>query len=248
MDRSRPSVIVALIATAGCAPVGAGHPMVTDRPDFTESAVAVAPGRVQVEAGYAFTDVEDAERHDVGEALARVGVGGSVELRLGLGSYGIEHPAGSPSVRELTGASIGAKVRLPTAGAADDVALILATTVPIDNDLGDPGWTPSAVLAASRAVGSAGLGANLGYTDSETADGRGEILASVAVGFPLALRLGSFVEVYGHRPLGGGDTRAVMDAGLTLGIGPDVQLDLRVGRSVIGSVETTVGAGISLRR
>jgi hypothetical protein len=61
--------------------------MVTDRPDFTESASVVPRGRVQLEAGYTYARDEDAgvlAAHSYPEALARIGVvDDRLELRLG---------------------------------------------------------------------------------------------------------------------------------------------------------------------
>ena len=141
--------------------------------------------------------------------------------------------------------------------AAIVTALIVATTVPVptESELADPGWTPSAVLAPAWSAGATGLGAKLGYTHTETPGGTqghtpagtGELLASVAVGIPLADHVGSFVELYGFVPFGGSG-RLVGDAGLTLTLGPDAQLDLRAGPSLAGSTETTVGVGLSIRR
>lgn len=234
-------------AATGCASGRTAGPMVTDRPDFTESASTVEPGHAQVEAGYTYTDAVGVHHHEVGEVLARVGVGDDAELRLGIGAYGIEDPDGAPSTRGLTGTAVGTKVRLPAGGLAEEVAVIVATTIPVDSELGDPGWTPSAVLAAAWTAGPTGLGANLGYAHTETVDGTGEMLASVAAGMPLADRIGSFVELYGFVPFGG-SRRLFADAGLTLTLSPNAQLDLRAGRSLVGPAETMVGVGVSVRR
>lgn len=228
----------------GCDP----GPLVTDRPDFTESATTVATGRIQVEAGYTVSDTEEATRHELGEALVRIGIGERTELRVGLGSWGVvDRPStGTAAVRGLTGAGLGAKMRLPAAGLASRAALIMATTVPVSSDLGDPGWTPSALLAAAWDGGAADLGANVGYAHVETADGRGELLASVAAGIPVTERVGSFLELYGHFPTAG-DVRAVADAGLTVSVTPGIQLDVRIGRSVVGAGETAFGTGLVVR-
>ncbi|MCL7971660.1 MAG: hypothetical protein M8866_06160, partial [marine benthic group bacterium] len=49
-------------------------PMITDRPDFTESASTVAPGRFQFELGYTFTRSGSENRHNFGELLVRLGI------------------------------------------------------------------------------------------------------------------------------------------------------------------------------
>ena len=57
----------------------AQQPLISDRPDFTESAATITPGRVQMEAGYTFARLEEVEGHAIGEILARIGVLSGVE-------------------------------------------------------------------------------------------------------------------------------------------------------------------------
>ncbi len=67
------------------------EPLVTDRPDFTESTEAVPAGHFQLEAGYTFTlDSEGKARaraHSVPELLLRIGVVEGFELRIGWDGY-----------------------------------------------------------------------------------------------------------------------------------------------------------------
>ena len=241
------------ILTVGCATAATPGPMVTDRPDFTESAATVAPGHAQLEAGYSRAVDGSLVTHEIGESLIRVGVTGATELRIGIGSWRIEDvdaPTGGSTADGLAGSSLGVKLRLPSTRAIPDAALLLATTVPLSTRLGDPGWTPSAILAGAWSAGPVGLGANLGYAHAETTTGTGEVLGSVAAGlpFPPDDRVGLFIETYGVVPAGGGDALVVVDGGATLAVSADVQLDLRVGRAVSGASETVVGVGISVRR
>lgn len=221
--------------------------MVTDRPDFTESAATVTPGRVQVEAGYTLTGTDATTRQDVGEVLVRLGIGAASELRFGLGSYAVADPREGPTAAGLVGTSAGFKHRLPSTGIVPEAAVIIATTIPTSSELSEGSWAPSAVLAGAWTAGPVGLGANLGYAHVETADGRGEVLGSVAGGLPVGRRLGAFLEVYGHLRRAS-SLRATVDAGLTLTVTPDFQLDLRVGRSVRGPTQSFVGVGLALRR
>ncbi|MGH7563856.1 MAG: hypothetical protein ACREK5_05485, partial [Gemmatimonadota bacterium] len=54
-------------------------PLVTDRPDFTESALTVPRGDPQLESGYTLTRADDADEHALGEVLLRIGVAGRLE-------------------------------------------------------------------------------------------------------------------------------------------------------------------------
>ena len=253
-------VMSTTLALGGCAagPGGAGPvdaapgPMVTDRPDFTESASTVAPGHAQLEAGYTRATGGSLVTHEIGETLVRVGLTGAAELRVGIGSWRIEapdDPAGT-TTSGLAGSSLGVKLRLPGTPLAPEAAVLVGTTVPVSTRFGDPGWTPSAVLAGAWSAGPVGLGANVGYAHAETDAGRGEILASVAAGFPFPPdeRVGLFLETWGVAPARGGDAQVVVDGGATFALSPDVQLDLRVGRAVSGRTETVVGVGVAVRR
>nr|NIP78950.1 transporter [Gemmatimonadota bacterium]NIQ53569.1 transporter [Gemmatimonadota bacterium]NIU73726.1 hypothetical protein [Gammaproteobacteria bacterium]NIX43867.1 hypothetical protein [Gemmatimonadota bacterium]NIY08081.1 hypothetical protein [Gemmatimonadota bacterium] len=156
--------------------------MTTDRPDFTESATAVRPGRVQLEAGYTVDRSDAGTEHSIGETLARVGIVPGTELRLGAGSYGVVSPADGPRRTGLREASIGVKVELPAGRLAEDLALLAGTAVPVPSDLGDERWSPSAVLAGAWTAGAVGLGANAGYAFTPADGIGGEWLASAAAG------------------------------------------------------------------
>ena len=77
-----------------------GEPLVTDRPDFTESAVAVGRGVVQVEFGYTFTERTSTDDNGVrtrvrtqtaGEQLMRAGFYADwLEFRLGMVPGGLD--------------------------------------------------------------------------------------------------------------------------------------------------------------
>lgn len=230
---------------AGCASAPAAGPMITDRPDFTESAATVGPGVVQLETGYTVTAGEGTEQ-TVGEALIRVGVAAGTELRLGPGSYGILTPEDGPRATGPEGASLGAKFELPKGSLAEGLALIVASAVPVPSDLGHDGWSPSGVLAAAWTVGPFDVGANAGYSYVFETGGGGEWLGSVAGGAPVSESLGLFFELYGFFPESE-NARGVVDGGLTLAVTPDLQLDLRAGRPLQGPGTFIVGLGFSTR-
>ena len=87
------------IAAAGVLTAGAhaqnhnaiNQPLVTDRPDFTESTDAVPYGLFQLEVGYTFThDRESGVRnqtHTSPELLLRAGLAQDFELRIGWAGY-----------------------------------------------------------------------------------------------------------------------------------------------------------------
>jgi hypothetical protein len=227
-------------------------PLVGDRPDFTESAVTVAPGRTQVEAGATHTEADRTESQEFAEVLLRIGLGERIELRVGLNSYArVEEPGG----RDLTGfvdTSLGAKIALGEA-AGWTTAVLFGTTLPTGStEFREPHPQPDVVLAAERDLtGSVSLGTNFGYAYA-SADGVqfGEAFASAALGVGLSETTGAFFEFFGFvRASAGRPETYFLDAGITKGLGPDFQLDLRVGTGLNSAADDLfVGAGLIWRK
>lgn len=239
--------------------------LITDRPDFTESPVSVAPGRVQLEGGYTFSRLEDDRTHTVGELLARIGAVDRLEFRLGINSFVFRSepdsvdglPSGQlRSTRGLQDLTLGLKVELfrppPSKPGLPQLAILAGTSLPTGaSDIGARGVQPGALLAAGWDLAewlSATM--NVGYAYPEDEDGRfDELSGSVALGFGLTRRLGAFVEWFGLYPLPS-DREAAnnADAGFTYLLSPGVQLDARVGVGLDGPRPNFfVGAGASWR-
>jgi len=212
-------------------------PLVTDRPDFTESTVTVAPGRFQLESGHTFAKLGRTEAHTIGEVLVRVGLVERVEARIGLNSYTVAgSPDGAPDGAEDL--SLGFKWTLAARDAGTrrgepDVALLVEADLPTGAEkIGGDGVRPSAILALSWPLSERfDFGMNGGL---EYASGGGERFArasgSATAAFSLAEGLGVFAEVFALFPeeKGGPDTHFI-NAGLTLLAGPDLQFDGRIG-------------------
>lgn len=226
----------------------AADPMVTDRPDFTESTVAVE--RLQLEAGYTLDRTAGAEAHTLGEALLRLPAAPGVEVRLGLSSYRwADAAAGADG---FTDSSVGLKVRAGEGGpspALPSVAFLAGTTVPL-GDASPAGLQPFTKLAFGWELGPGlGLGANVGaaYLDDGTKRYE-EYSGSLALGVDAGGGVGLYLETYGFRPVGRPST-AFVDGGFTLKLTPDAQVDARVGTGVDGPAQDLVlGLGLSLRR
>lgn len=108
--------------------------LVTDRPDTTESSSVMAPGSVQIEAGWLYTenDDSDTEINEIPQTLVRIGVIDGVELRLGWAGYIDEGSGGASGVGD---GKIGTKVYLFEAdGNIPETALLVAISIPVGDD------------------------------------------------------------------------------------------------------------------
>lgn len=232
------------------------EPLVADRPDFTESTASVAPGRFQVESGYTLSRGGGTDTHAVGEVLVRVGLAPPLELRVAPGSYTVlDRPAGSDA--GLSNPALGAKATLLRPGpgaraAVPAVAVLAGTSLPVGAEAVSPdGAEPEAGVALGWELGGRlSLGANLRH-GRPVSDGErfGRTVATGALGLEATERLGAYVEVYTLRPDAPGSGPAdVLNGGLTLRLGPDAQLDARVG-GALGRTgpDLVLGAGFSWR-
>lgn len=243
-----------VLATAGAASAEDDDPLVGDRPDFTESAVTIAPGRVQVESGATHTDSGDAESQELGEVLVRIGLTPRLELRVGLPSYARVDGLRGNDPSGFTDASLGIKLALGEAGGWT-TALLAGTSLPTgSSEFRSSRAQPDVVLAAERDLtDSVALGTNVGFSYGYDSQGGGrftEFFASAALGLPLGESAGVFVELFGFVPSSsGGPESYFFDAGVTRGLGPDLQLDVRAGVGLNSAADDYfVGAGLIWRR
>jgi len=245
-------------------------PMVTDRPDRTESAATVAPGRIQLEGGWSLSSIDsgsgDVRDHAFGEALARIGLLDFLEARVGFGGFRSvdrdEKLPGEEDAGEPDGAadlSLGLKARLRRAGskAGPDVALLAGTTLPSgEAPFSSERADPEVRLAVDQELGagvSVGVNTGFAWESQEVRPGDRERLAdalyTVAFGYGVTDRLGAFVESFGFLPISDESAgRHSLDGGLTYGLRPNLQLDVSAGLGLDDDAEDWfVGAGISIR-
>ncbi|MBI4544464.1 MAG: transporter, partial [Gemmatimonadetes bacterium] len=230
-------------------------PLVTDRPDFTESVAVVPRGRLQAEAGYTFTRTGAQEEHALGEILLRIPAAERLELRLGLNSFvWTRGPGGDAAGRE--DASLGMKLRLaearPEAGVfGPGVAVLAALAVPTGSSaLREENLQPEAKLALGFELSDRlGLSSNLNYAYASDAGRRfHQLSGSLSLGYAVAPRLGSYLEVFGFAPDGpDGSEMACLNGGFTWLLSPDLQLDARAGIGLNGA-RPDYFAGVGLAR
>jgi hypothetical protein len=230
------------------------EPLVSDRPDFTESAATVAPGRVQLEGGWTFARVDELETHTLGETLARIGLIRHGELRLGLNSWADVDGPGDFADSGIQDLHLGAKfLLLETAGARPAAALLLGSSLPTGSDgIGAEHPDPEVILALAWGLTDIlSLGANLGHAWPHGDDDRfAQSWGSVSLGMAATGRIGLFLEWLGFdREEADGPGHAWMDAGLTCRLNDDLQVDARYGKGLSGrDPDYYLGVGLAVRR
>jgi hypothetical protein len=232
----------------------ADEPMITDRPDFTESSSAVPEATVQIEAGGTYVDIDDAEEGSLGEVLVRWGAVSGLEVRLGVGGFAWFDRAGSDG-SGLEAFGIGAKVNLARSASLlgdAEIALIVGAETPTGGEeTGADVWTPEAVMALGWDLGShLSLGANLGVARPTGGPERfTSAWVSGVLGVDLGREVGAFVELYGFNRLEpGGSASVTLQTGLTWGVAQDLQLDTRVARRLTeDGPNLLAGAGLAVR-
>ncbi|MCG3130245.1 MAG: hypothetical protein FLDDKLPJ_00999 [Phycisphaerae bacterium] len=225
-------------------------PLVTDRPDFTESTETVAPRWFQLEGGYTFTyDREGRQRrreHGAPELLLRAGLAERVELRLGWAGYAwtelredVARGGGRARGHEdwsqgAADVSFGLKVKLvDQAGLRPDFGVIAQATAPS----GSPGFSSGDVdpevklLWAYELTERLSLAGNVNLgVPTEEARRFVQSSASVSLAMSLAERVGAYAEYFGFYPNAhGADCAHSLNGGLTFLITEDFQLDVRAG-------------------
>lgn len=261
-------LLAALRAGVSLTPASAGAqatvpPLITDRPDQTESAVVVPRGSVQFELGG--THVFDSpgtgastRLSNVGAALLRIGIARPLELRVGFAGWHRAAPDGAPALHGFGDLDLGAKVVLAEgAGFSPAVALMGSVTVPSGHQaFRAAGVDPEFRAALSHELpGGVGLGYNVGAlwtTETDlagTESRRTDLLYTLTLARGLTQRLGAFVEGFGLVGVTDGrPTWHALDAGFTLALRANLQLDASAGVGLNEAAEDWfVGAGISVR-
>ena len=226
------------------------EPLITDRPDFTESTDAIPAGHFQLEAGYTFTyDREHKDRvrdHTAPEFLLRIGVIDDVELRLGWQGYSWtenQFVTRTRVGRRVTGEdwtdgahdlSIGFKLKLlEQDGLVPHFGILASMNIPVGSDVVSPGDVePGAILLwAYDLTDEVALAGNVGFASLNDAGERFfQTSASISLAVALTERLGGYVEYYGLYPNAeDSDAAHTLNCGLTFLINNNFQIDWRIG-------------------
>lgn len=232
------------IFTTGSLPT-AQDPIVTDRPDFTESSVVVPRGSLQIESGFTYErTTRNSTSSAYPETLLRYGLTDRLEMRVGLPNY--NRLEGQEGFDDLY---LGAKIQLGQTKSGIDFALIPAAFIPA----GRRGIRSEAVAPEIKATYAASLGiyALSGMVHVASVEEDGERVTpwqiTTSLGIPVKDRIGMFLEHIlaaqkGVRPA------HTVHSGFTYQPRPDRQFDIHYGFGLTPTApDFFIGAGFSIR-
>lgn len=232
--------------------------LVTDRPDQTESPLAVAPGYVQLELGWSYVEAGTVRLHSLPGTLARIGLARGLEARLGFAGWRHLEVSEAEATQGVGPLGLGVKGELLRGeGLKPAVALLGEVLLPTAAEgLGPTRVDPAVRLALAHELGEVvSVGYNVGVAwlseRSEARESRtfSQGLYTLSLGFALGRRVGAFAEAFGTVPLSDESFAAhLVDGGFTLLVLPNLQLDLSAGVGLDSDADDWfVGAGASLR-
>lgn len=242
-------VAVLALATAGFAQEA---PLVTDRPDFTESSEVVGRKNLQFETGFSYESEDEQGIVTAPSSLARYGLNDRVELRLSTDGY-VSTGHGVTKADGFADLEVGAKVRLLYADKAGiDVSIIPMVSLPTGQDeisAGHPDPTVKFTWARDLPSGF-GLSGNYNISSLSEGDARFTQQAlSVSLGHDLPKGLGSYIEFFGFSPMQrGGDAGWILDGGVSRQFAGRLQFDIEAGRGLTAAApDWFVGFGFAIR-
>lgn len=246
------------------------QPLITDRPDFTESTDAVPAGHLQIEAGYTFTyDREGPDRardHAAPELLLRIGVVENFEIRIGWDGYSWsdnraeEKRGGGRRVnvddwtQGASDMSLGFKYKFfEQDGWVPHFGVIGEISIPSGSgDVSSSDVDPAIILLwAYDVTDSFSVAGNVGFAYPNGVDtGRFfQTSASLAGAVALTDRLGTYLEYYGFYPNAENEDAAhYVNGGFTYLINNNVQIDWRIGAGLNNeAADFFTGVGVAVR-
>lgn len=245
------------------------EPIVTDRPDFTESPLTVPRGHIQLETGYTGTyDRENGRResaHSFPEALLRIGLLTDWELRVGWTGFIYQeelfrekNDAGrtvsrNPHERSATDLYAGFKWHFLDQGhGLPDLAIIPALWLPTGEGIGTSGDVdPEIKLAWSYDLSEQLALSGNANLRVPTEDGHRFIQAAGSLSLSASITdwLGCYGEYFGFYPNAiDSDAAHYLNGGFTFLATDNLQFDIRAGVGLNEeAADAFVGAGISIR-
>lgn len=235
-----------------------------DRPDFTEGTQTVQYGHYQLELGYTFTKDNqvgaETQSHAFPEALLRVGIAPTVELRLAWEGYNrqdIDTALNNSRIEGLSDLSVGYK----QAVLAEDARLpAISYILEVSTPTGSENFTSNEVepaiklLLAKALSNSIAFASNVNYSALQGENGQYfELAASAALSYAFNNALNSYVEYFNQIPsssqTAGIGTQQYINGGFTWGLNTHWQFDIRIGQGLTrDSNDLFTGVGMIWRQ
>jgi hypothetical protein len=228
----------------------AATPIATDRPAVTDSSAVVPNGTFQAENGVLDTSNQGHNTIDLPEALIRVGIGPSTELRFTAPDYFADAVTPGGLRSGFGDLAAGIKQRLLSTPGGFEVAAVISLSFPTGaNAISSHGYDPSFQLPWSRPLSSNWTVAGMLSVYVPTVNGShmavGE--STFLVDRQLTKAWDAFTEYAGDFPQAGGP-RHLLHFGTAYKIRPRQQVDLHVGVGLsAAAVDRFAGVGYSFR-
>lgn len=233
------------------------EPLVTDRPDATESAVTVGDGTLQVESGFVYEQFESSSRNytetnfHIATTLFRYGIGEDFELRLHgkIQSRIIELFDKSKVYYGLNNVSIGMKYQFyESSNAGTNGAVLASVILPVGNfEFSSSSIDPALLVALSQDISEHfSISTNFGGI-YQNDDNEFVYLYSLALGIGITEKIGGFIELFGgiRNSI---SPEHILDGGFTYLVNNDIQFDLSAGtRIFFEDTSWFINSGISIR-
>ncbi len=245
------------------------QPLITDRPDFTESTEAVPTGHVQLELGYTFSQDREGpvrvQDNTTPELLLRIGLAKNLELRIGWEGYTysrvrtetktksgttVESESRFQGSNDLT---LGFKLKLADQkGWLPHTGIIGEISVPTGSINQSSGDVDPAIkfLWAYDLNDRYSVAGNLNVAVPSENDRRFiQASASLSLGVALTGRIGTYAEYFGFYPGSNGtDASHSLNAGVTYLVQNNLQFDVRAGFGLNEEADDFfTGVGLSWR-
>ncbi len=249
---------LALIVSSGAlAQTNDIGPLITDRPDATESPSIVRKGFLQIETGGFYTESEengiDINETTYNTTLLRYGLLENLELRVGLDFLNSSSSINGRDLGDdLTGASpllLGAKIGIAEEkGWMPKISLLGHLSLPFtagsDFNIDDTGMDFRFAFDHTL-TNRSGIAYNLG---ARLAPGKPQLeyIYTIAYGYDLTSSIGIYAELYGDFPENS-SANHLWDAGFTYLANDDLQFDVTVGSGITQGQNLLLSAGLSYR-
>lgn len=253
------AAVVSVVAATAQTPENTEAAISADRPGFATAPGVLAPGVAQLEGGFTFSVDGDGSFRErtltFGSPLVRVGVGGSVELRvagdgfLSCSNESVSHDAATG----WSDLSLGVKVAMVHEGRIfPAISLLPSISVPAGyKAFTNSTYDPSLAIAGLKTLpaGLSVVGTLAGTSISEEQVRHARYWSAVALWFPAPARSAGYIEMYAVGSGGPGSASArIYDAGLTHNFGANLQIDIEAGRRLYsGTPCWFVATGFALR-